>query len=89
MRNAEDELKLTIPSLSHIRREREDPDDNKKEKNKNALSLEEFIEYFAKGMEENKDTIAAGMAVDIVGKPGCILVGTRIAWELPGDLGKY
>lgn len=49
-------------------REREDPDDNKKEKNKNALSLDEFMEFFAKGMEENKDTIAAGMAVDIVGK---------------------
>lgn len=26
------------------------------------------MEFFSKGMEENKDTIAAGMAVDIVGK---------------------
>jgi hypothetical protein len=26
------------------------------------------MEYFSKGMHENKDTIAAGMAIDIVGK---------------------
>lgn len=26
------------------------------------------MEFFAKGMQENKDTIAAGMAVDVVGK---------------------
>jgi hypothetical protein len=26
------------------------------------------MEYFAKGMEENKDTIAAGMAVELVGE---------------------
>lgn len=49
--------------------ERENPDDNKKENNPNALSLDEFMEYFSKGMKENKDTIAAGMAVDVVGKP--------------------
>ncbi|KAK9893976.1 NAD(P)-binding protein [Cystobasidium minutum MCA 4210] len=62
-------IEVAPPTVAtDLHREREDPDDNKKEKNKNALSLDEFIEFFARGMKENKDTIAAGMAIDVVDK---------------------
>jgi len=48
-----------------LHRERSDPDDNKKDKNPNALTVDEFMDFFSSGMKENKDVIAAGMAVDI------------------------
>ncbi|KAK4205006.1 hypothetical protein QBC40DRAFT_65296 [Triangularia verruculosa] len=48
--------------------DREDPDDNKKEKNPISLSLEEFMEEVAEKMERGEEMITAGpMGREIVG----------------------
>ena len=57
--------------------EREDPDDNKKEKNSSALTTNEFMEYVKKGMAENKDTISAGMGLELVGQSPLSLARMR------------
>jgi short-subunit dehydrogenase involved in D-alanine esterification of teichoic acids len=49
-----------------LHREREDPDDNKKEKAPQTLTVDEFMEYVDKGWNDNLDTVAAGMGVKIV-----------------------
>ncbi|CRK16635.1 putative oxidoreductase DltE like protein [Verticillium longisporum] len=51
-----------------LHREREDPDDNKKENNPGAMSIAEFMEEVAAKLESGDDMIAPGMAEDIVGK---------------------
>ncbi|KAK4183956.1 hypothetical protein QBC35DRAFT_506949 [Podospora australis] len=51
-----------------LHRDREDPDDNKKEKNAEALTVEEFIEAVAEGLEKGHDIITAGKMGDIVGQ---------------------
>lgn len=51
-----------------LHREREDPDDNKKSKNKAALSVDEFMEFVVKGLEGGQETIGAGMSVGVVDK---------------------
>jgi short-subunit dehydrogenase involved in D-alanine esterification of teichoic acids len=53
---------------TNLHRERSDPDDNKKEKNQSALSLEEFMKEVSEGWEANLDTVAAGMGVGLVQK---------------------
>ncbi|KAG5951502.1 putative secondary metabolism biosynthetic enzyme [Claviceps sorghi] len=51
-----------------LHRDREDPDDNKKEKNKQALSVEEFMDDVRRGFEAGEDMITAGMGKAIVEK---------------------
>ena len=43
-----------------LHRERSDPDDNKKEKNPHALSVEEFMDYLKQGWEEGREVVGAG-----------------------------
>jgi short-subunit dehydrogenase involved in D-alanine esterification of teichoic acids len=53
-------VEIAPPTVAtDLHREREDPDDNKKEKNQAALSVDEFV-------EEVMEMIGAGMAGDIV-----------------------
>lgn len=60
-------IEIVPPTVAtDLHRERSDPDDNKKEKNQNALSVDEFMEFVAKGWEEDKETIGAGMGVELV-----------------------
>lgn len=62
-------VEIAPPTVAtDLHREREDPDDNKKENNPNAMSLEEFIEYVEGKLEDGEDMIAPGMAEDIVGR---------------------
>jgi short-subunit dehydrogenase involved in D-alanine esterification of teichoic acids len=61
-------VEIAPPTVAtDLHREREDPDDNKKENNPNALSLEEFMEYVSEKMEAGEDMIAPGMSEQIVG----------------------
>ncbi|KAL7005479.1 hypothetical protein EMMF5_005033 [Cystobasidiomycetes sp. EMM_F5] len=53
-------------ALLHLSRDRDDPDDNKKEKNDSALSLQEFMDFFTKGMRSDHETIGAGMATEVI-----------------------
>ena len=61
-------VEIAPPSVTtDLHRERSDPSDNTKEKSKNALSPEEYMEDVARGWEGNLDIIApgpAGKAVD-------------------------
>jgi len=62
-------VEIVPPTVAtDLHRERSDPNDNKKENNDAALSVDEFMDFVSKGWEEDRDTIAAGMAVDIVKK---------------------
>jgi len=62
-------VEIVPPTVAtDLHRERSDPDDNKKEKNQSALSVDEFMEFVAKGWEQDKDTIGAGMGVELVEK---------------------
>jgi len=59
-------VEIAPPTVStDLHREREDPDDNK-EKNKGALSVEEFMGFVKKGWEEDRETIGAGMSEGVV-----------------------
>ncbi|GAB7340050.1 hypothetical protein MBLNU457_6546t1 [Dothideomycetes sp. NU457] len=60
-------IEIAPPSVgTDLHREREDPDDNKKDKNPNALSVDEFMDDLVKGWKDGKDTIGAGMSEKIV-----------------------
>lgn len=62
-------VEILPPSVgTDLHREREDPDDNKKEKGANALTLGEFMEEVAVQLEEDKDVISAGMGRELVGR---------------------
>ena len=62
-------VEVVPPSVgTDLHREREDPDDNKKDKNPSALSVEEFMEDFKDGMEEGEDVVAAGMGKKLVSR---------------------
>lgn len=62
-------VEIAPPTVAtDLHRERSNPDDNKKENNPDALSLDEFMDYVIKGFKDNKDTIGAGMSADIVDK---------------------
>jgi short-subunit dehydrogenase involved in D-alanine esterification of teichoic acids len=51
-----------------LHREREDPDDNKKEKSPHTMSIDEFMSDVAKGWEDDNDTVGAGMSKGIIEK---------------------
>jgi short-subunit dehydrogenase involved in D-alanine esterification of teichoic acids len=49
-----------------LHRDREDPDDNKKEKSPYTLTLDEFMSYVVKGWENGADTVGAGMSEGLI-----------------------
>jgi short-subunit dehydrogenase involved in D-alanine esterification of teichoic acids len=51
-----------------LHREREDPDDNKKEKSPHTMSIDEFMSDVAKGWENGLDTVGAGMSKGVIDK---------------------
>lgn len=51
---------------SDLHREREDPDDNKKSKNKSVLSMEEFMGEVTRKLEAGQEVISAGMGNELV-----------------------
>ncbi|PVH89772.1 NAD(P)-binding protein [Cadophora sp. DSE1049] len=60
-------VEVAPPTVAtNLHRDREDPDDNKKEKNPNTLDMPEFMDFVAKGWEQDMDTIGAGMSVGVV-----------------------
>ena len=60
-------IEIAPPSVgTDLHREREDPDDNKKDKNPNALSVDEFMDDVIKACKEGKDTIGAGPSEKII-----------------------
>jgi len=60
-------VEIAPPTVAtDLHRERQDPDDNKKDKNPNALSVDEFMEEVVKQWEEDKETIGAGMSRKVV-----------------------
>lgn len=62
-------VEIAPPTVStDLHRERQDPDDNKKEKNKSALSVDEFMDEVSKKLEAGDEMIGAGMADGIIDK---------------------
>jgi short-subunit dehydrogenase involved in D-alanine esterification of teichoic acids len=60
-------VEIAPPTVAtDLHREREDPDDNKKEKNQAALSVEEFVEEVLGKWKRGDEMIGAGMAGGIV-----------------------
>ena len=60
-------VEIVPPTVAtDLHREREDPDDNKKDKNPSTLSVEEFMGFVKRGWKENKETIGAGSGEKIV-----------------------
>nr|POE87994.1 putative oxidoreductase dlte [Quercus suber] len=60
-------VEIVPPTVStDLHREREDPDDNKKEKNESALSVDEFMKQIVEGWKEDRDIVSAGMGNGIV-----------------------
>jgi short-subunit dehydrogenase involved in D-alanine esterification of teichoic acids len=62
-------IEIAPPTVAtDLHRERDDPDDNKKSKNKGALSVEEFTEEVIGKWKKGDEMIGAGMASEIVKK---------------------
>ncbi|RAH85218.1 NAD(P)-binding protein [Aspergillus japonicus CBS 114.51] len=60
-------VEIVPPSVAtDLHRERDDPDDNKKDKNPSVLSVEEFMEEVSVKLERGDEVIAPGMSDDIV-----------------------
>jgi len=60
-------VEIAPPTVeTDLHRDRSDPDDNKKGKNPDALSLEEFMKFVRKGLEGDKECIGAGMSEAVV-----------------------
>lgn len=60
-------VEIAPPAVgTSLHRDRKNPDDNKEENNKAALTLEEFIGFVRKGLEDDKDTIGAWMSEGLV-----------------------
>ena len=60
-------VEIVPPTVAtDLHRERDDPDDNKKEKNQAALTVEEFMADIVGDWESGKDILAAGMGKGIV-----------------------
>ncbi|KAJ9620498.1 hypothetical protein H2203_007704 [Taxawa tesnikishii (nom. ined.)] len=60
-------IEIAPPSVgTDLHRERADPNDNKKDKNPNALTVQEFMNDLIKGWKEDRDAIGAGMSQRIV-----------------------
>ncbi|OLN92833.1 putative oxidoreductase DltE 3 [Colletotrichum chlorophyti] len=62
-------VEIAPPTVAtDLHRERVDPDDNKKENNPNALSVDEFMEDVSKKLENGDETIGPGVAEEVVNK---------------------
>lgn len=62
-------VEIAPPTVAtDLHRGREDPDDNKKEKNAQALSVDEFMGEVARKLERGDEMISAGGGSDIVEK---------------------
>ena len=62
-------VEIVPPTVeTELHRDRQDPDDNKKDKGAPALSIDEFMETVGKGWDGDEDVIAPGMAQDFVDK---------------------
>ncbi|KAJ9669758.1 hypothetical protein H2201_000143 [Coniosporium apollinis] len=60
-------VEIAPPTVAtNLHRERTDPDDNKKEKNPNALSVDEFMNFVIRGWKKDRDVIGAGMSEKVV-----------------------
>ncbi|KAL4950198.1 hypothetical protein BDW69DRAFT_172650 [Aspergillus filifer] len=60
-------VEIAPPSVgTDLHRDREDPDDNKKHKNPNALTVEEFMEFVSDGLVRGDTVIAPGMSKEVV-----------------------
>lgn len=60
-------VEIVPPSVgTDLHRERENPDDNKKEKGASALTIDEFITEVTEQLEQDKDVISAGMGKGLV-----------------------
>jgi short-subunit dehydrogenase involved in D-alanine esterification of teichoic acids len=60
-------VEIVPPAVeTDLHRDRTDPDDNKKAKGSNAMSIDEFIKDVEEGWEKDQDTIAPGMATKSV-----------------------
>ncbi|KAL4968305.1 putative short-chain dehydrogenases/reductase [Aspergillus stella-maris] len=60
-------VEIAPPSVgTDLHRDREDPDDNKKHKNPNALTVDEFMESVSDGLENGDTIIAPGMSKEFV-----------------------
>ncbi|KAK1500549.1 short-chain dehydrogenase [Colletotrichum tamarilloi] len=62
-------VEIAPPTVAtDLHRERSDPDDNKKENNPDALSVDEFMEEVASKLEDGVETIGPGMAGEVIGR---------------------
>ncbi|ETS85461.1 hypothetical protein PFICI_03486 [Pestalotiopsis fici W106-1] len=62
-------VEIAPPAVgTDLHRDRDDPDDNKKHKNPDALSIEEFIDEISKKLERGDEMITAGIGNAIVDK---------------------
>lgn len=60
-------IEVVPPTVAtDLHREREDPEDNKKVSNPNALSVDEFISEISEPLANGDETIGAGMGVGLV-----------------------
>ena len=60
-------VEIAPPTVAtDLHRERADPDDNKKEKNSAALSVDEFMNFIIKDWEADKEVIGAGSSQKVV-----------------------
>jgi short-subunit dehydrogenase involved in D-alanine esterification of teichoic acids len=60
-------VEIVPPSVgTDLHRERENPDDNKKHKGADALTIDEFMAEVAEQLEQDKDVISAGMGKELV-----------------------
>lgn len=60
-------IEIAPPSVgTDLHRERKDPNDNKKDKNPAALSVEEFMSDVIEAWKVDKDTIGAGPSQKVV-----------------------
>lgn len=60
-------IEIAPPTVAtDLHRERVDPDDNKKEKNSAALSVEEFMDEVTKGWKADREVVGAGMSQKVV-----------------------
>jgi len=62
-------VEIVPPAVgTDLHRERADPDDNKKDKNPDSLSIDEFMDDISKGWEDGRDTISAGIGKQVIEK---------------------
>lgn len=59
-------VEIAPPTVgTDLHREREDPDDNKKENNKKSLTVDEFMKEVSEKLEKGEEMISAGPGVQI------------------------